>query len=139
MALQRIGDALDNWLPQERARARSLFALSNGGLYLAPAAAGCALRADGKQAERRRGRAHLVGMAASLMVFDSFSFGADGARMAELYFCLHDYMQQVPHAMRMCALLARFPVRPPKGSMSTLDADGGGVEIGAPMRTQCPT
>ena len=111
LAMRHIDDLLDGWLPQERGRTRSLYSLSNGGQYVAPAAARCALREDGRHAGCRRMQAHLVGMAASLMVFDRLSFGADGARMAELYFCLHDYMQQVPHAMRMCALLARFPPR----------------------------
>ena len=118
MAMRRIDDLLDGWLPQERGRARSLYALSNGGQYLAPAAARSALREYGRSAGCRRVQAHLVGMAASLIVFDRLSFGADGARMAELYFCLHDYMQQVPYAMRMCALLARFP---PRGLEATSD------------------
>lgn len=110
MALQRIDQMLNGWLPSERGLPRSFYALSNGGQYVAPAVAARALRVGGPVVSRRRGRAHMVGMAASLIVFDLLSFGTDGARMAEMYFCLHDYMQQVPHAMRMRALLARFPM-----------------------------
>lgn len=111
VAMRQIDALLNGWLPQEQGRPRAFYALSNGGQYIAPVVAGRALRARGPQVSRRRGRAHLVGMAASLMVFDRLSFGADGARMAELYFCLHDYMRQVPYAMRMCSLLTRFSVR----------------------------
>lgn len=110
VAMQSIDQLLDGWLPSERGLPRSFYALSNGGQYVAPAAAARALRVGGPPVNHRRGRAHMVGMAASLIVFDRLSFGTDGARMAEMYFCLHDYMQQVPHAMRMCALLARHPV-----------------------------
>jgi hypothetical protein len=112
VAMEGIHQLLDGWLPSERGLPRSFYALSNGGQYVAPAVAARALRVGGPPVSRRRGRAHLVGMAASLMVFDRLSFGTDGARMAEMYFCLHDYMQQVPHAMRMCALLARRPMVP---------------------------
>lgn len=125
LAMQRINHMLNGWLPSERGLPRSFYALSNGGQYVAPAAAARALRVGGPPVSRRQGRAHLVGMAASLIVFDRLSFGIDGARMAEMYFCLHDYMQQVPHAMRMCALLARYPVVPDAaGASKSIDAGG---------------